>query len=57
MSWKLLQQQTLADAFVSEHEAIKELDELNALINWKEIEQHMTVINRAPLKTSVLKSC
>jgi hypothetical protein len=40
MSWKLLQQQTLADAFVSEHEAIKELDELNALINW-----------RVPLKT------
>jgi hypothetical protein len=35
MSWKLLQQQTLADAFVSEHDAIKELDELNALINWK----------------------
>jgi hypothetical protein len=27
MSWKLLQQQTLADAFVSEHDAIKELDE------------------------------
>ena len=45
MSWKLLQQQTLADAFVSEHDAIKELDELNALINWKEIEQHMTGIN------------
>jgi IS5 family transposase len=45
MSWKLLQQQTLADAFVSEHDAIKELDELNALINWQEIEQHMTGIN------------
>jgi hypothetical protein len=26
MSWKLLQQQTLADAFVSEHDAIKELE-------------------------------
>lgn len=45
MAWKSLQQQTLADAFVSEHKAIKELDELNALIDWKRIESKLCEIN------------
>jgi IS5 family transposase len=45
MAWKSLQQQTLADAFVSEHKAIKELDELNALIDWKSIESKLSEIN------------
>ena len=38
MAWKMLQQQTLADALMSDHDALKELDGLNALINWKLIE-------------------
>lgn len=45
MAWKLLQQQTLADVFISEHNAIKELDGLNALIDWKSIESYMTEVN------------
>ncbi len=45
MAWKSLQQQTLADAFVSEHKAIKELDELNTLIDWNPIESKLCEIN------------
>ncbi len=45
MAWKILQQQTLADALMSEHDALKELDDINALINWKSIEQHLTQIH------------
>ena len=45
MAWKILQQQNLADALMSEHDALKELDDINALINWKSIEQHLTQIH------------
>lgn len=45
MACKILQQQTLADALMSEHDALKELDDINALINWKSIEQHLTQIH------------
>ena len=34
MAWKNLKQRSLADSMVVPHEAVKELDELNKLINW-----------------------
>ena len=33
MAWKQLGQMTLADVFIHEHEAIKELDEIHELID------------------------
>lgn len=45
MAWKMLQQQTLADALMSDHDALKELDDLNALINWKSIELRLSEVN------------
>ena len=41
MAWKQLKQRSLADAMLIEHEALKELDELNELIDWSRIEQHL----------------
>jgi hypothetical protein len=34
MAWKTLQQTTLVDAMLIEHEALKELDAVHELINW-----------------------
>jgi hypothetical protein len=34
MAWKNLQQTTLVDAMLIEHEALKELDDVHELINW-----------------------
>jgi len=49
MSWKNLTQTSLADAFIHEHEAITELDELSQLIDWKSIEQQLITINSNPM--------
>jgi len=38
MSWKNTKQRSLADDLQAEHEAIKELDGLRELIDWKEVE-------------------
>ena len=38
MAWKNLQQTTLVDAMLIEHEALKELDDVHELINWSRIE-------------------
>jgi hypothetical protein len=34
MAWKNLKQHNLADDLVTEHRALTELDEVNALIDW-----------------------
>ena len=34
MAWKNLKQRSLADSMIVDHDAVKELDELNALIDW-----------------------
>jgi hypothetical protein len=39
MAWKNLQQTTLVDAMLIEHEALKELDDVHELINWSRIEK------------------
>ncbi|WP_172959681.1 hypothetical protein [Thiomicrorhabdus aquaedulcis] len=49
MAWKNLTQTSLADAFIHEHEAITELDELNQLIDWKSIEFQMITVNNNPM--------
>ncbi|MBD3755869.1 MAG: IS5 family transposase [Gammaproteobacteria bacterium] len=49
MAWKNLTQTSLADAFIHQHEALTELDELNQLIDWKSIELQMITINNNPM--------
>ncbi len=38
MAWKNTKQDTLADALLIEHDSIKELDSIHALVNWHAIE-------------------
>ena len=42
MAWKNLKQRSLADSMLITHEAVKELDELNELIDWSRVEQHLS---------------
>lgn len=45
MAWKNLKQQSLADGMIVPHEAIKELDEVNELIDWSRVEHYLTEIH------------
>ncbi len=45
MAWKQLNQMTFVDELIHEHEAIKELDEIHELIDWKQIENRLININ------------
>ena len=45
MSWKNLNQQSLANGWVVEHEALQELDELNRLIDWDSVQSSLSVIH------------
>ena len=45
MAWKNLKQRSLADSMMVAHEAIKELDELNELIDWSSVEAHLSHIH------------
>lgn len=45
MAWKQLNQMTFVDELIHEHEAIKELDEIHELIDWKQIEKRLININ------------
>ena len=38
MSWKNLTQYDLADALLSKHDSLKELDDVHQIIDWAEIE-------------------
>lgn len=48
MAWKNLKQRSLADSMIVAHEAIKELDDLNTLINWSRVEIHFAEIHAKP---------
>lgn len=48
MAWKNIKQRSLADSLVVAHEAVKELDELNELIDWSRVEQHLVEIHAKP---------
>ena len=48
MAWKNLKQRSLADSMIVAHEAVKELDDLNELINWSRVEQHLSDIHAKP---------
>ena len=39
MAWKQIQQMSLADSLLNEHECLKELDNVAALIDWRRIER------------------
>lgn len=45
MAWKNLKQRSLVDSMLVAHEAIKELDELNQLIDWSCVEVHLSHIH------------
>ena len=42
MVWKNLKQRSLTYAMIVTHEAVKELDEPNELIDWSRVEQHLS---------------
>jgi hypothetical protein len=48
MAWKNLQQTTLVDAMLIEHEALKELDDAHELIDWSRIERLLSGLYSAP---------
>ena len=48
MAWKNLQQTTLVDATLIEHEALKELDDVHELINWSRIESLLAGLHSSP---------
>jgi hypothetical protein len=43
MAWKNLKQRSLADSMLIDHEALRELDDVHALINWLPLEQLLWV--------------
>ena len=45
MSWKNLDQRSLADALQTEHDALKELDDVHGLIDWSQIERLLSGIH------------
>jgi IS5 family transposase len=45
MAWKNLQQRSLADSMLIEHEALKELDDVHELISWTRIESLLSDIH------------
>lgn len=48
MAWKNLKQRSLADSLVVTHEAVKELDELNELINWSRVADYLSHLHTRP---------
>lgn len=45
MAWKNLKQRSLADALVSTHSALEELDDVHDLINWSRLEKLLSQIH------------
>lgn len=45
MAWKNLQQRSLAESMLIDHEALKELDDVHELIDWKRIESLLSDIH------------
>lgn len=45
MAWKNISQRSLTDCLITEHQAIKELDDLHNLVDWKRIEGYLVDIH------------
>lgn len=45
MAWKNIQQRSLADSMLINHEALEELDPVHNLIDWSEVEKHLSHIH------------
>jgi IS5 family transposase len=45
MAWKNLKQRSLADSMLIDHDALRELDDVHALINWLPLEQLLSSIH------------
>ena len=54
MAWKHLKQRSLADSMIIDHDAVKELDELNAMIDWYCVERRLSGIHA---KSRAEKAC
>ena len=48
MAWKNLKQRSLADSMMIDHDALKELDEVNEFIDWHRIERLLEKIHSSP---------
>ena len=48
MAWKSLQQTTLVEAMLIEHEVLKELDDVHELIDWSSIESLLANLRSSP---------
>jgi IS5 family transposase len=48
MAWKNLQQTTLLDAMLIDHEALKELDDVHEFIDWSRIEDLLAGLHSSP---------
>ncbi len=45
MSWKNTKQRSLADALATEHKALKELDDVQNLVDWSRIEDLLSSVH------------
>jgi len=48
MAWKNLKQRSLADSMLIDHDALKELDSVNELIDWSHLERILQGIHASP---------
>ena len=48
MAWKNLKQRSLADSMLIDHDALKELDSVNELIDWDRLERILQGIHASP---------
>ena len=45
MAWKNIQQRSLADAMLINHDVLEELDPVHHLIDWSKVEKHLAHIH------------
>lgn len=48
MAWKNLKQRSLAESMLIDHDALKELDDVHALIDWSRLERMLATIHARP---------
>ena len=49
MAWKNIQQRSLADAMLINHDVLEELDPVHDLIDWSKVEKHLAHIHAKKL--------
>ena len=49
MAWKNIQQKSLSESMLINHDALEELDPVHGLINWSKVEKHLSHIHAKKL--------